>query len=169
MLKLTAWYPNKDYNWEYVQRLKFKAIADPRWPGWWCKMALFELGVSFLYADLDTVIVGDLPEPSRLTMLRDFYRPKLAQSGFMYVTADAADVAWREWIANPQKIMKRYRGDGEFLRDVWAGEHAYWQDDFPGKVVSYKVHCQHGLPEGAAVVCYHGHPRPHQTKWASHK
>lgn len=127
-------------------------------------MALFELGVPFLYADLDTVITGDIPEAKGLTMLRDFYRPKLAQSGFMYVTKDAADHAWREWIKNPKAVMRRFRGDGEYLRTIWSG-YRFWQDDFPGKVVSYKVHCKNGLPEGAAVVCYHGKPRPHETGW----
>jgi len=155
------------YTWEYVERLGFTAICDSRWKGYWCKMPLFELGVDFLYADLDTVIVGEIPQPTELTILRDFYRPDLGQSGFMYVTADAAREAWREWIKDPDKVMSRYRGDGEFLRDVWSG-YRYWQDDYPGKVVSYKVHCQgSGPPKGASVICYHGHPRPKDTGWAT--
>lgn len=166
MLKLTAWRPSPVYTWQYVERLGFTAVSDSRWPGWWCKMALFELGVDFLYADLDTVIVGEIPQPTELTILRDFYRPSLGQSGFMYVTADAAREAWRAWIKDPESIMARYRGDGEFLRDVWSG-YRFWQDDYPGKIVSYKVHCKHGPPEGAAVICYHGKPRPHETGWST--
>ena len=166
MLCLTAWRPSEVYTWQYVERLGFTAIADSRWPGWWCKMALFELGVDFLYADLDTVIISNIPQPSELTMLRDFYRPQLAQSGLMYVTKDAAEHAWREWIKDPEHVMKRWRGDGEFLRDIWSG-YRYWQDDYPGRVVSYKVHCKGGVPEGASAICYHGQPRPHQTGWAT--
>lgn len=165
MLCLTAWRPSPVYTWEYVERLGFTAIADSRWPGWWTKMALFELGVDFLYADLDTVIVGEVPQPTELTILRDFYRPDLGQSGFMYVTKDAAEHAWREWIKQPEEWMRRYRGDGEFLRDIWSG-YRFWQDDYPGKVVSFKVHCKGSAPEGVAAICYHGEPRPHQTGWA---
>jgi len=165
MLKLTAWQPSPVYSWEYVERLGFTAICDSRWPGWWTKMSLFELGVDFLYADLDTIIIGNIPQPTQLTMLRDFYRLKLAQSGFMFVTADAAEHAWREWIKQPEEWMRRYRGDGEFLREIWSG-YRFWQDDYPGKVVSYKVHCKDGPPDDAAVICYHGKPRPHETGWS---
>lgn len=167
MLCLTAWRPSETYTWEYVERLGFTAIADSRWPGWWCKMALFELGVPFLYADLDTLIVGEIPKPLGLTMHRGFYRNEIGQSGFMYVTANAAEHAWREWIRDPEGNMARFRGDGDFLRAVW-GTTRFWQDDYPGKVVSFKVHCKGGVPEGAAVICYHGRPRPHETGWATH-
>jgi hypothetical protein len=39
----------------------------------------------------------------------------------------------------------------------------FWQDRFPGQIVSYKVDCENGLPEGARIVRFHGKPRPHQV------
>ncbi|NBB81547.1 MAG: hypothetical protein GVY36_19260 [Verrucomicrobia bacterium] len=157
------------YTREYVDRIEaqgVEVIRDERWPGWWSKMAALEQGGPFILCDLDTIFVGQCPIPTELTMLRDFYRPQLAQSGLMYVTAYAADHAWREWIKSPESVMGRYRGDGEFLRDIWSG-YRFWQDDYPGKVVSYKVHCQNETPKDAAVICYHGKPRPHETGWAT--
>ncbi len=45
---------------------------------------------------------------------------------------------------------------------------------FPDRLVSYKRHCRRrkieqgklnsDLPDGAAIVAFHGHPRPHELK-----
>ena len=128
-------------------------------------MAAFEHPGPFLLCDLDTIFVGDVPQPRELTLLRDFYRPQIAQTGLVYVTEDARRQAWEAWIENPDRIMSKYRGDGEFLRDLWT-DYRFWQDDYPGKVVSFKVHCKFDTPKDASVICYHGKPRPHETGWA---
>lgn len=166
---VTAYQPSEVYNQEYCDRLGFEVIEDYRWPSWWTKMAIFEEPQDFLYADLDTIIIGEIPQPTELTLLRDFYakpNQQIHQTGFMYVTKDAAEYAWRKWIRDPKGIMKRFRGDGDFLTSIWSG-YRLWQDDYPGKVVSFKVHCADGPPDGAAAVCYHGRPRPHETGWAT--
>jgi len=168
-----CYQPSKDYGPDYIDQIKACAgqfrltvVEDTRWPGWWCKLAAFERGGNFLLADLDTIFVDTLPIPNRLTMLRDFYRPQRLQSGLMWVTADAAALAWRVFKHDPEGTMQRFRGDGEFL--AWLFPHARtWQDDYPGKVVSYKVHCKGGPPDGAAVICYHGKPRPRDTGWST--
>ena len=63
-----------EYDTDYVDKLSDGVkrhlgltplcIEDSRWPGWWCKMAMFasEHTGDILYFDLDTVIVGDLTE-----------------------------------------------------------------------------------------------------------
>jgi hypothetical protein len=39
----------------------------------------------------------------------------------------------------------------------------FWQDLYPGQVVSFKNECKSGIPpEGAKIVRFHGLPRPHQ-------
>ena len=41
---------------------------------------------------------------------------------------------------------------------------AFWEKVLPGKVLSYKRDCKESLPEGAAIVRFHGNPRPHEVK-----
>lgn len=138
------------------------------WPGWWSKMNMFDptlIDDDLLYLDLDTVLLGDLEQfnVGETTMLSDFYRPDLPASGFMHIAHKDKSKVWAEWMRMPDAHMKRcvtreYWGDQGFLRGVLPAQR--WQDVLPGKVVSFKVHCQKKLPEGAAVVCFHGEPRP---------
>lgn len=142
------------------------------WPGWWSKMELFSdiLDGDLLYLDLDTVVIGDLAEletVAKTTMLSDFYFPHRPASGLMYIAQSDKAKAWQEWMKNPTGHQRRcrtaeYHGDQGFLRGV-IGDCQRWQDVLPGSVVSYKAHCKSGVPDGAAVVCFHGNPRP----WSS--
>jgi hypothetical protein len=149
-----------------------KTIAMPTvWPGWWSKMNLFNPALiddDLLYFDLDTVVLGDLDQfnVGRTTTLSDFYRPHLPASGFMYIKHEDKRAVWDEWMRNPERHMARCVtrerwGDQGFLRDLLP--HQRWESVLPGKVVSYKVHCQKGVPPGAAVVCFHGKPRPWES------
>lgn len=131
------------------------------WPGWWSKMELFGDAIDgdLMFYDLDTVVLRSLPTPDRTTVLRDFYYGHRIGSGLMYIEqADKARV-WDAWSADPDGHMRRCGGRGDqqfllpFLRDAQR-----WQDIAP--VYSYKVHCRRGLPADAAVVCFHGKPRP---------
>lgn len=141
------------------------------WESWWCKMNMFNPDLiqdDLLYIDLDTVVLGDLNqfEMKKSTMLSDFYRPQLPGSGFMFIKHEDKRAVWTEWLKNPDRHMKRcvtreHWGDQGFLRDVLP--HQRWQTVCPDKVVSFKVHCQKKLPEGADVVCFHGNPRPWQV------
>lgn len=135
------------------------------WPGWWAKLEL--LGHDFadrvFYFDLDTLIVGDLSEMAAydgdMAMLSDFYRPSLAQSGVMAWTPGEA--TQRLYSAFCEQGRNGFRGDGEWLHANVMPDRL--QDRYPGQIVSYKVHCQRGIPEGARVICFHGPPRPWQT------
>jgi hypothetical protein len=141
------------------------------WASWWCKMNLFcpnLIDDDILYLDLDTVVLGDLNQLAvdKSTMLSDFYKPHMPASGLMFIKHEDKPNIWREWLKDPVGHMKRcvtreHWGDQGFLRGLFHVER--WQDLHPGKVVSYKVHCQKGLPPEAVVVCFHGNPRPWQV------
>jgi hypothetical protein len=125
----------------------------------------------FLFMDLDTVITGPLDDilaVKKLTLLRDFYRNgvKLKEGlggGLMYLPADKAvrSPVWDFWMQQPQLQMKVYsRGDQFLFEKFWLNTAARWQDVVPGQVVSWKVHCQNGVPPEARLIAFHGQPRP---------
>lgn len=150
------------------------------WPGWWSKIELFRPGLfsrgdRVIYLDLDTVPTGDFSDlwnwvgdDGCLTMLRDFYRPEFAASGVMGWNGGNAEEIHSDFKDNPHFLMKMYnngtpRGDGHFIAASAKVNNVpidYWQDRFPGRLVSYKAHCQRGVPSGASLVCFHGRPRP---------
>jgi hypothetical protein len=141
------------------------------WPGWWAKMNLFDPEVpgDFLFMDLDTVIVGSLDDilvVNKLTLLRDFYRDgkKLKRglgSGLMYLPTDSRRAVWDVWRQQPELHQRVFsRGDQFLLEKHYLNTAAEWQDEVPGQIVSWKVHCQHGVPPEARVICFHGKPRP---------
>lgn len=188
-LIVTAYQKNHTYDDRYVDQLS-RAVAanserelivlrEDRWPGWWCKMGIFDPDLigdhDILYLDLDTVVIGHLKrymQQGRDTVLRDFYFPERMASGFMYLTAETRLKVWDIWRSYSAEIMIRYKGvagggDGRFLNGVIGDSVAFWQDEFPGEIVSFKVDCQDDAPSNARVVCYHGSPRPHETGWAS--
>lgn len=144
-----------------------------RWPGWWSKMEVHRSDIpgTVLYLDLDTVIVGDLSGITGvrdLTLMRDVYRPDGLQASFMALPEGDRHAVWAEWIQDPAGIMAAHRSDQEYLETHWLDRAHRWQDALPGQVVSWKVDCQHGVPEDARVVIYHGRPRPWETElWAA--
>lgn len=136
------------------------------WPGWFAKMEMFgpSLEGDVLMADLDTVVLGMPAVPRETTVLRDFTRPGLMGSGFMFVTEADRKRVWDSWIADPAGHMKAHRrlGDQGFMQDI-IGDCAKWGDE----VCSYKEHVRgKGVPEGAKVVCFHGKPRPWDVREA---
>lgn len=188
-----------DYTPEHVERLAsqlrqyghelhcFSNVDVPNriplnhfWPGWWSKMELFRSGLEgdIFYLDLDSTVLGNLDEllnQTRLTMLRDFYRPKLLASGVMFIPENVRRQVWKLWMQNPSGWMKenKIQGDQGFLGRVIQDCNT-WQDVLPGSVVSYKVHVrkpkrasEHGtgsVPVGAKIVCFHGEPRPWEVE-----
>ena len=142
------------------------------WPGWWAKMEMFgpSLTGDVLMIDLDTVVLQLPEQPATTTVLRDFTEPSVIGSGFMYVTAEDRARVWEAWLQDPAGHMRACNrwpkwGDQGFLMDHLA-DAARWQDISPGAIVSYKVHCREGLPADAKVVCFHGKPRPWNTRAA---
>ncbi|MCL4823130.1 MAG: hypothetical protein KJZ57_02820 [Anaerolineales bacterium] len=129
-------------------------------PGWWSKLELFSevLDGDLMYFDLDTVVF-EVPKVDRTTVLRDFYYPETMGSGLMYIAqADKARV-FEDFMRSPSLHMRRHSvgGDQAFLQQH-LGDCQKWQD--VAKVVSFKAHCQSGVPAGTQVCCFHGTPRP---------
>jgi hypothetical protein len=141
---------------------------EHNWPGWWSKIELFMLDGPVLYFDLDTAIVGGLCDIAEhactagFTMLRDFYAPDHCGSGVMSWSGGVRPI-YREFAEAPGAAMRKQRtrmGDQAFIEEAtvnWAVGR--WQYMLPDQIVSYKVHCQNGIPPNARVVCLHGTPK----------
>lgn len=153
------------------------------WPGWWAKMEVFRPDVvgDLLYFDLDTVVSGSLDAiatTDKFTILRDFYQGgDNHQSSAMFLPEQTRRIVWNAWNRDPQGHMARYEGGGDqkFLQGLKLGP-VFWQDAFPNKFVSYKVHVRHphqnlretgngSIPPEASVVIFHGKPRPRDVGW----
>jgi hypothetical protein len=131
--------------------------------GWWAKLAMFRPGLfdgTVLYLDLDSLIVGNLDFVREFrgdfAILRDFYRDDGYGSGVMLWTKPQFHV-WQNWIdaRRPEHPL----GDQGWMEKQVPNARRL-QDEFPGKFISYKVHCQGDkLPDGAAVLSFHGTPK----------
>lgn len=141
-----------------------KTLAH-NWPGWWSKLELFaQCNEPTLYLDLDTVVVGTLPEiGERFTMLRDVYLKGDFGSGVMSWQTPPKHV-YDRFRKNPKPVMQLYRtrnklGDQAFIRDNLG----FTPEMFGPEFRSYKAHCKDGVPPGTRVVYFHGKPRPWQV------
>lgn len=162
------------------------------WPGWWSKIELFNpdhpiLGnQDLLYFDIDVVITADLNPfmaAKEFTMLREFNHSSRVNSSIMMIPVSIKKKIWEQFIINPDKIMRECQtedkwGDQGFLGSIV--KPMFWQDLFPGSVVSYKCNiatpsmigynpelasdtASGKVPDNASVVCFHGSPRPWRT------
>lgn len=139
-------------------------------PGWWSKLELFarfRKGRT-VYFDLDTVINGDISPllhmPGPFAMLSDFYKPERAASGVMAWDGDY----FRIFDNFHPSFMAKYRTPAKWGDQGWISDQIgpvmRIQDECPGLVASYKAHSEQQR-QAAAIVCYHGQPRPHMTGW----
>lgn len=154
-----------------IQPLPFKGIDS-----WWNKLYLFseEMPIKgqIFFIDLDTLITGNidhLVDPEGFVVLRDFYSERARGvsttdmgSGLMAwdtTNGQPYPEIWTKFIQNPTASVKSLRphGDQRWIQK-FVHDRKYWQDLFPKEVVSFKVHCNKGLPSDAKVVCYHGKP-----------
>lgn len=151
--------------------------------GWHNKLYLFRNGVfkegeRVLFLDLDTLITGPLDElvayNGEFATLRDFWRPSGLGPAVMLWRGGYGHEIWTEYVyAGKPKLP---RGDQEWLENYFAAhqdtkyKHVIrWtppqpeilQDLYPGLICSYKTHCNPFPPQNAAIVCFHGEPRPH--------
>lgn len=145
------------------------------WPGWWAKIELFRPGLflagePILYFDLDTVVARNIEHlqgaiDCDLILLRDFYRLQQGWgTGVMGWTAGAFAQIYETFRHDPKTFMGRYRSDQDFIKMLLPPSWVrFWQDEFPEHLVSYKIHCERGLPGNAHVICFHGKPRPHEV------
>lgn len=131
--------------------------------GWFAKLYLFKEFTEgkVIFFDLDTLIVDNINFMAKFNgkfaILRDFYRPKGYGSGVMM---------WRGGFGH--EITDSYEADGCPM--VNGGDQIYieskvkkaklLQDLYPNKIVSYKAHAMTGKPDKAAIVAFHGYPKP---------
>lgn len=145
-------------------------------PGWWSKMALFELAKRpSIYFDLDVVITGSL-EPLLEYTKSDLAMPKnwgrSGHGGFQSSVMCWSGRARRVFMQfQPEKIASPEEGNyGYYIEDngikQWGDQeylsyhHADQITEIPaGKIVSYKYHAVSGVPKDASVVCFHGKPK----------
>lgn len=150
--------------------------TDDRWPGWWAKLSLFDPdrfapGERLLYLDLDSLVVGDLSEIASydgdFAAIRSFIGPDMAQSGVMaWTPGEASSALWDRWTSDPDRWMREYRGDGEFLDATIEPDNLL--DLYPEQIVSWKRDATEGPPRDARVVCMHGYPKQNEVAsgWA---
>lgn len=170
---------------KFLPACDFVCLADvdvpgvERWPietllpGWWAKMNLFAPAIrgDILYMDLDTVLIGtpDVWLESKPIMLRDFYRDGVykgraegLQSSVMFLPEHVRGEIYDAFMGNPIYHMQHFQrgGDQAFLEQYWLDKADRWQVIAPGQFVSWKVHCQNGVPPDAKIIIFHGQPRP---------
>lgn len=150
-------------------------------PGWWSKIELFKLVGNILYFDLDTIILRNIDEMISIAESLQF-NEFVGIKAFNPIRNQCEDtkfnsgiMAWngnfkfiydnfnlKKAINNPDKRMI---GDQDYisrsLREIQI-KIKFWQDEMEG-IHSYKRHCKDGLPEDAKIICFHGHPRPHEA------
>jgi len=150
--------------------------------GWWHKLYLFSKEIPIkgriFYVDLDTLITGNLDQllshDKGFVCLRDLFLARMPPnyrngrfgtakeavgSGVLSWEAGQHTQIWETFIKDPTGAVKSLHPHGD---QKWIQLHqpnrTYWQDKYPGQLVSFKVHCGRGLPKNARVVCYHGKP-----------
>jgi hypothetical protein len=148
------------------------------WPRWWPKMEIFKIPGPVLYLDLDTIIVANLEEiinkasQYEFVGIRDFYKSHKMQrtlgSGVMFWTGNMKYL-YDEFRKDPEKNMAectstRWWGDQGFIEKTIKHNVVYWQDITPKKLVSWKVHCRGAVPHDAAIIAFHGKPKPWDIK-----
>ncbi len=152
------------------------------WPGWWSKVELFaHFTGPTIYFDLDTIIKGDITPlaefvqspVSVFAMINDVGRYTRPASGVM---AWKGDFSWLTENFDPDVAIPFYSdaargsaggpwGDGGYIDDCLGPKPEILQEHVPGMIVSYKGQSPEERKD-AAIVCYHGPPRPHETGWA---
>jgi hypothetical protein len=149
------------------------------WSGWWSKIELFRPCIfegPVMFADLDTIAVGsmdDLALGHRFTVLSNFWSADRIGSGLMAWNMDASSI-YHAFLRGPERFMREYRttekwGDQGFIFAHAPTAFDRWQRKFPGRIVSWKMHCKNErVPGTASIVCFHGKPRPWTTPlWTS--
>lgn len=139
--------------------------------GWWNKLALFQPGLfdegdRVVYFDLSCVVTGRLDKlmsyEGPFAILRDFYFPDGLQSSVMAWSAGFGAEIWESY-EKAGRPTAHPGGDQVWIEKTQM-QAVRLQDVLPDMFESYKL--LPGIPEKAAVVVCHGHPKPHEaTGW----
>lgn len=148
-------------------------IPDEAWPGWWSKLLLFKYATGQnLYLDLDVVVTGPLDRliSPQLSMPKNW-----AQSG--HGGCQSSVMSWGHYYPElwrtfePSMLKPPENGNCGSFMGLWGDQEFITRKlgapggkiaAMPG-IYSYKYHCRQSLPDDAAVVCFHGEPKPGQV------
>jgi len=132
--------------------------------GWYAKLFLFKqfkTGERVIFFDLDTLIVDNInflaKFKGKFAILRDFYRPKGYGSGVMMWEGGLFHNITDDYVKDGCPMMA---GGDQMYIEKKVHKAKLLQEIYPNKIVSYKVHAMTGIPNKAAVICFHGHPKP---------
>lgn len=124
--------------------------------GWWNKIALFKPGLfsgRVLYLDLDVAVTGRLAPLLGGGIIADWHVGGYNSSVMCWEAGEHAAIYERYTPA----VAGRLHGDQD-----WITELGGWEVFTPGVCASYRAHATKGVPSGAALVCFHGEPKPHE-------
>jgi len=136
------------------------------------------LSGSVLCFDLDVVIVGTLlplvnkvhKMSSKLILTcQGAYRRSQERIGGSIIGFKPdpilTELLWMPVLERGEEIGDATRGsERRFYRKTLTRQQVgLWELNSRGVVLSYKVDCKRGLPQGASVVRFHGSPRPHEV------
>ena len=145
----------------------------------WRKLALWspQIGLDgdLLFLDLDVVVVGPLDaffdfEPAKLAIIRDWSAKDSGNSSVMRLPANGAPHLVERFERDPLEKRRLYSNEQVYLcresglplvfwPSAWCpGFKAMMLPRFPFNLVKSVE-----LPEGARVVVFTGHPRPHEA------
>lgn len=176
MTQLALVWNGGPYGREYVDRLccgvrrhtrhnfTVTLVADPPFPGWWQKLMIFPPFERTVYLDLDVVITGNLD------FLFEYEGPFCIwgdpwsghwNSSVMSIAPGFGGAIRERFLADPLAAMRRFHSDQDVIYDVIPFADT-WQRIAPGRVKSYKADALEAGPGEAAIVVFHGEPKPHQ-------
>jgi len=141
---------------------ELKVIKMPyKWKGWWSKLNLFSPEMKkyrpFLYMDLDTIVLGEIPQPpDRFIGVKSFINKRFTSTMmWMPKECEVIDKIWQEQKRqennNPKQRM-------DYLIREFVKPREYLQDYI--NLTSFKPNKRWLLKKpDASVVCFHGKPR----------
>jgi len=164
--------------------------------GWWCKPYMYSkdlpLNGTVLYLDLDVVIAGNIDklfeyQPHKWCTIRDFtraMRPKWNKynSSVIRFKVGELDDVWQKYTVDPNKIIKRYFGDQDYLFDAvkhnqpllfpdswilsWKWEVRSSKTLLPGHKGTRKLQIIEDVvpPPDCCITVFHGDPNPHNCE-----
>ena len=167
---------------------------------WWYKVYMFspqEWTGHVFYMDLDTIIINNIDkfwdyEIDKFCICQDFNRQfildyAISNSSIMRFDSEKHHKLYHDFIDNPNKIMRQYRGDQDYVTAYLKErtDSAWWPREW---AMSYKWEIQHGgaktggpklnypddyiqpeeediVPDMCSIVVFHGKPDPYDTNF----
>ena len=132
------------------------------------------VGERSILIGLDNLFVGPASGIESYTSLpyitaRDPFNPR-PSNALVSLNQESATALWEKWTLHRTSYLNdpKYFINGQFSEMLWLNVHvkpdAFWDDLLPGQLVSYKAHCNKGIPPDARFVYFHGRPKQPELK-----